>query len=95
MVIILKAAFDAGKHLIVIIGETPVTRGHGSLFAFKETIYAKHVNAFTYPPLASLHAHMRSLSVYSDQSQVGATLDGSGTTVTAQEMWGGWSSRRG
>ena len=66
---VLQAAFDAGKQLI---GETPVVRGKGSIFAFKEAIYEKHVNAFTYPPLAALHAHMGSVSVYSDQSQVGA-----------------------
>jgi hypothetical protein len=66
---ILRAAFDAGKQLI---GETPVGRGKGSLFAFKEPIYAGHVNAFTYPPLADLHKHMGSASVYSDQSPAGA-----------------------
>ena len=66
---VLQAAFDAGKQLI---GETPVARGKGSIFAFKEAIYEKHVNAFTYPPLAALHAHTGSVSVYSDQSQVGA-----------------------
>ena len=65
----LRAAFVAGKQLI---GETPVGRGTGSLFAFKEPIYAKHVNAYTYPPLAELHTFMGSASVYSDQSQVGA-----------------------
>ena len=69
MIPILRAAFDAGKQLI---GETPVGRGVGSLFAFKEPIYAGHVNAFTYPPLADLHKHMGSVSVYSDQSQAGA-----------------------
>ena len=69
MIPILRAAFDAGKQLI---GETPVGRGIGSLFAFKEPIYAGHVNAFTYPPLADLHKHMGSTSVYSDQSQAGA-----------------------
>ena len=69
MLAVLRAAFNAGKQLI---GETPVGRGAGSLFAFKEPIYASHVNAFTYPPLASLHAHMGSAPVYSDQSQVGA-----------------------
>ena len=69
ILVVLRAAFVAGKQLI---GETPVGRGTGSLFAFKEPIYAKHVNAYTYPPLAELHTFMGSASVYSDQSQVGA-----------------------
>ena len=61
---VLQAAFDAGKQLI---GESPAVRGKGSIFAFKEAIYEKHVNVFTYPPLAALHAHMGSVSIYSDQ----------------------------
>jgi hypothetical protein len=39
ILVVLRAAFVAGKQLI---GETPVGRGTGSLFAFK----AEHVNAF-------------------------------------------------
>ena len=70
IIAVLRVAFDAGKPLI---GEPPVEgRGKGSLFAFKESIYASHVNAFSYPLLADLHAYMGSTSVYSDQSQVGA-----------------------
>ena len=46
---VLRAATTAGKP---VIGESAVGRGKGAPFAFADSLYSKHVNAFTYPPMA-------------------------------------------
>jgi hypothetical protein len=56
----------------IFLGEAPVGRGRGSPFAFKDPKYAKHVNAFTYPPMAQFLERVGAVSVYSDQSPAGA-----------------------
>jgi hypothetical protein len=54
------------------VGEAPVGRGKGSPFAFEESIYAKHVSPWTYPPLAEELAANGAVSIYSDQGAAGA-----------------------
>jgi hypothetical protein len=68
-ILLLRAAHDLSKPTI---GESPVGRGAGSPFAFKEAIYSKHVPSWTYPPLAQELAANGAVSVYSDQGAAGA-----------------------
>ena len=67
---ILTAAADAGK---IIMGESPVSRGKGSAFAFKESIYAKHCSQWQYPPMADYLNTFDIKPVYSDQGAAGGT----------------------
>ena len=68
-ILLLRAAHELNKPTI---GESPVGRGAGSPFAFKEAIYSKHVPSWTYPPLAQELAANGAVSVYSDQGAAGA-----------------------
>ena len=66
---LLLAVTGAGKP---VIGESAVSRGKGSPFAFRDPLYEKHVNAFTYPPRALFNKNIQAEPVYSDQSATGS-----------------------
>ena len=66
---ILRAATTAGKP---VIGESAVGRGKGAPFAFADSLYSKHVNAFTYPPMALFNDDIGATAIYSDQGATGS-----------------------
>ena len=66
---ILRAAAIRGKHMM---GESAPSRGLGSMMAFSEPIYAKHVGPWQYPPMQAFIKEFGYTAVYADQGAAGA-----------------------
>ena len=65
---VLQSAHASGK---LLMGESPVSRGSGSPFAFKDPVYKKHRSAWRYPNMAQFVEHAGLIAIYADQGAAG------------------------